>query len=142
MGPDEGAGSIVAERIIIGNAETNFDELGGGPMGDPSQGQGGQLQVESDQNQNNNGQQRMGPLAGFEDMTNEQRAEMRQRFEANIGSQFQQRSFNRGSSFLRVSGEIIKLDEVSLTLKLNDGGSRLVFVSETTMVSKIKQPSI
>lgn len=41
-----------------------------------------------------------------------------------------------------VNGEIIAKDEKSITLKLRDGGSKIVFLPENTSVSKSTQASI
>jgi len=58
-----------------------------------------------------------------------------QLFQGNIEGNFQ-RITNRetGSNFL--SGEVISKDEQSLTLKMLDGGSMIIFFSDSTQISK------
>ena len=41
--------------------------------------------------------------------------------------------------FRPVNGEIISADEKSITVKLQDGSSRIVIVSETTQINKAEQ---
>jgi len=48
--------------------------------------------------------------------------------------QFVQSAGRTGTNFL--SGEVISKDEKSLTIKLPDGGSKIVFFSDSTQISK------
>jgi hypothetical protein len=43
---------------------------------------------------------------------------------------------NRGVGFGGVNGELLSKNEDSITVKLNDGGSKIVYFVETTKVSK------
>ncbi len=45
-----------------------------------------------------------------------------------------------GANFL--SGEVIAKDEQSLTLKMQDGGSKIIFFSDSTKISKTTEGSI
>jgi len=45
-----------------------------------------------------------------------------------------------GANFL--NGEVISKDEKSLTLKMQDGGSKIVFFSDSTKISKTTEGSI
>lgn len=56
-------------------------------------------------------------------------------FQGNIGESFQ-RGIGRGTGLNLLSGEVIDKDEQSLTLKLPDGGSKIVFFSDSTEISK------
>lgn len=49
-----------------------------------------------------------------------------------------QRTGNR-MRFLPVSGEILKSDETSITIKLQDGSSKIVLVSEKTEINKAEK---
>jgi flagellar basal body-associated protein FliL len=70
----------------------------------------------------------------FQNMTPEQRQQMLQ---GNIGGNAATR--RTGSNF--VSGEIISKDNNSLTVKLPDGGSKIIFLSASTTISKMTQGS-
>lgn len=73
-----------------------------------------------------------------------------------VGMEYQQKKlpqrafFQRegaGQSFNQIrermlSGEVISKDEKSLTLKLVDGSTRIVFISESTKVSKMTDGSL
>jgi hypothetical protein len=41
-----------------------------------------------------------------------------------------------------VAGEVIAKDEESITVKIQDGGSKIVFVSEETLVRKAEEGSM
>jgi len=69
----------------------------------------------------------------------------RQAFQNLSSEQRQQLSQGRtgggtGANFL--SGEVIAKDEQSLTLKMPDGGSKIVFFSDSTQISKTTKGSI
>ncbi len=66
--------------------------------------------------------------------------EQRQQLQANIGGSFQRGSGGAGSNFL--NGEVIAKDEQSLTLKMPDGSSKIVFFSTSTTVSEMTEGSI
>ena len=66
---------------------------------------------------------------------------------ANMPGDFQgQRMGNRqngnGQNGGFVSGEVISKDDKSLTVKLRDGGSKIIFISEKTTVGKMSTGSI
>ena len=57
------------------------------------------------------------------------------------GQQFLQESAGRvGAGFL--SGEVIAKDEKSLTLKLPDGSTKIVFLSSSTQISKAAEGTV
>ena len=132
MGNENSDGSILAEQIIIGDDKTDFQNMGG---------------FMRPQTNGNNGDQQSPPnfegqqpdFEKFQDMSDEERAKMREEMMA------QRQALGNGAgrgtgnaNMARLGGEIIEKDEQSLTLKLNEGGSKLVFFSETTKVLKIR----
>jgi len=87
-------------------------------------------------------QQSKNPMSGlsrqnFQNLSEKQR----QQLQANAGAAFQGET-NRanGQSFL--TGKIIAKDAQSLTLEIQDGGSKIVFYSETTTIDKFTSGSL
>ena len=68
---------------------------------------------------------------GFANLSPEERQQRLQQMGANIGGGFNNRT---GAGF--VSGEIISKDDKSITIKLRDDGSKIIFYSDTTEVGK------
>jgi hypothetical protein len=58
---------------------------------------------------------------------------------ANFGANFQRRA---GSGQNMVTGEVIAKDGQSITLKTPDGGSKIIFFSDSTKISKTTDGSI
>jgi len=80
------------------------------------------------------GKSPLGQFSGqnFQNLSSEQRQEL---FQGNVGGAFQER-VGRGAGAGFLNGEVIARDEQSLTLKMPDGGSKIVFFSDSTEISK------
>jgi hypothetical protein len=72
-----------------------------------------------------------GGRGNFINLTQEERQQRSQQFGANAGGV---RTRQGGGGF--TAGEIIAKDEKSVTLKIQDGGSKIVFFSDTTEIAK------
>ena len=83
-----------------------------------------------------------GDFENFQDLSPEQRQQFFQGIlQGNMGENFQKGVGGRaGTGFL--NGEVIAKDEQSLTLKMSDGGSKIVFFSDSTKISKTIEGSI
>jgi len=75
---------------------------------------------------------------GGQNLSPEQRQQL---FQGNIGGSFQ-RGIGGGAGTNFLSGEVITKDEQSLTLKMPDGGSKIVFFSGSTKILKTTDGSI
>jgi hypothetical protein len=73
---------------------------------------------------------------------NSAQSSRQQFFQANVGGTFQRQVGARGSGLGFVSGEVISKDDQSLTLKMQDNSSKIVFFSDSTSVLKTDQGSI
>src|SRR4030042_3773722 len=74
----------------------------------------------------------------FQNLSEEQRQQLLQ---GNIGGSFQ-RGIGGGAGTNFLNGEVIGKDEQSLTLKMPDGGSKIVFFSGSTKILKTTDGSI
>lgn len=82
--------------------------------------------------------QSQGSVSGrnFQNLSTEQRQQMGQRFPGADGSvRVGNRNSPAGGGF--VTGEILSQDDKSITVKLRDGGSKIIFFSDTTSISKM-----
>ncbi|MDO8436093.1 MAG: DUF5666 domain-containing protein [bacterium] len=86
--------------------------------------------------------QNRSPLSNFsrqnlQNLTPEQRQQL---FQGNIGGGSGGSGRGSGSGFL--NGEVLDKDEKSLTLKMSDSGSKIVFFSSSTQISKTTDGAI
>ncbi len=73
--------------------------------------------------------------AGFANLTAEQRQARIQQFGGTNGGG------NRNGDGGFIAGEILAKDDKSITIKLTDGGSKIIFLSDTTEISKNEKGS-
>ena len=138
MGTTNSDGSMTAERIIISEDETDFENMSQ-MMRQTSTAEinGGQSTVGFPADGYGFGQGEHPDFKQFENMTDEERAELREQMQA--GRQAPE-NFDAGkiqkSGMERFDGEIIILNADSMTLKLTAGGSRIIFYSDSTEISK------
>ncbi|MBU4482229.1 hypothetical protein KKC16_02145 [Patescibacteria group bacterium] len=132
MGTENSDNSISANQIMIGNTASDFQNMN-------------QMRRPTSTAEINNNQ--LQPSAGFngqrpnfQNMSDEERAKMREQMVVGGGTAGggRVRSGNMGGGATRLVGEILDKDESTITLKLKDGGSKLIFFSEDTNVSIVK----
>ena len=137
MGTENSDGSVSVSQIIIGYDEINFENMVGArhPLTNDNSGE------------QNGEEQTAPPAAGFggqrpdfeqmQNMSEEERTAMMEKMRAQRGTSGAGQPGNRGS-MARLAGEIINKDESTITLKLEEGGSKLIFFSEDTNVNLVK----
>lgn len=76
-------------------------------------------------------------LQNLRNLSPEERQQKLQETGADMGSGFEGRRLKTGESGAGlVNGEIIAKDDQSITVKLRDGGSKIIFFSESTKIEK------
>jgi len=137
MGTENSDGSISANQVMIGDAETDFENMGRA-MFRPVDDSGGNQGIGEEPKQPTAVSGQRPDFAQMQNMSEEERTEamekMRAQREANGGVSLR----NMGGDIARISGEIIDKDESVITLKLAIGGSKLIFYSSETKVLKFK----
>jgi len=86
------------------------------------------------------GQSKSPSRQGFQNLSSEQRQQLLQGSTSTEGNS--QRGIARGTGSGFLSGEVIAKDEQNLTLKMPDGGSKIVFFSTSTKISKTTDGSM
>jgi len=143
IGTQNSDGSVSADRIIIANANTDFSSFDQGfrsdggtpPEGDGSSGAQRTFQPTDGTAGNFDPSQ-------FQNMTQEQRDALRQQFQDQRGQNGGTggRGFTgAGQSGGRVMGTVLKKDDESIVVSLSDGGSKIIFYSDSTTISRITQ---
>jgi hypothetical protein len=134
MAVENSDGSLTAENLIIGGESQDW-QMAFGPMQPRSGMPGEDGQTSPDFS--------AGERPNFEELQNMSEEE-RTQFMENMRAERQQAGANlsgrRGGNMItRLAGEIIDMDDKSVTLKLEEGGSKLVFYSDKTVVLKPKE---
>lgn len=137
MGTKNANGSIAANQIIIGDSETDFNELG------ENMRSGGRNATNTNLENNLGSQPPQRPegqspnFEQFQNMTGEERAKLRP--ERMAGGMGRGAPANIDQKMARLNGEILDKDDTSLTLKLATGGSKLIFFTEDTKILRPKE---
>ena len=128
-GTENQDGSITAEMIFIGVPEEGFRNMRGFSP-DSMIAEGESLEM---------GRPPLPEGIDFEEFRNlsqEERMERMQEFRANAGDNFRVGNGRMVHGAASIRGEIIDKDEISITVKLAEGGSKLVFYSDSTRIMK------
>ena len=134
MGTANTDGSLIAESIILGKAGEDFGVFGPADRAFLDGVKENEQVPDSAVSQPNfAGQDR----PDFANMTDEEREAMREKMMANSPGAGAGRTVS--NSALRIAGEILAIDESSLTVKIDEGGSKLVFFSGETRILKSKE---
>ncbi len=144
MGKQNTDGTVVASQVIVANSDADFSQFG--PNRNRQQknntdntdqnAQGGNQQPNAGAGSPNS-QAGNHPNSGqFQNLSEEERAQFRAQ-RGNSQPSGNKRPKNRSMSS-RLNGEITAKDDTSITLKLKDGSTKLVFVSDATTVDIIK----
>ncbi len=115
MGTENSDSSISANQIVIGDNESYFEDMAGSSTKDS----------ESDDTR----------LENKSEMSEEERAKFR---EEKMAEKEASGESIKGGNTTRVTGEIIDKDNTTITLKIQEGGSRLIFYSDETKVLRLK----
>ena len=136
-GAENSDGSISAHQIMIGNSGVDFKRMAGLiqlPNDNNDQVESGGEQP-ADMNRPN--------FEQMQNMSEEERIKFREEARAQRGSGG--RNFprvNMGGDITRFNGEIINMDHSTITLKIDEAGSKLIFYSDETKVLRFKTDSM
>ena len=143
MGTENADGSISAERIIVGDSNTDWEKVlpqqksGSDNQTEqvqPAQGNAENAQIQPSQDQ---GGQRP-DFSQFQNLSEEERQKLRDARAAQGGTGGKGAGSAR-QGIAQLNGEIISKDDSSFTLKIENGGSKLIFFSSSSKILKPKQ---
>lgn len=135
MGVENVDKSILASRIIIGGEDIDFKEM----VGSRSSGEAiGQREIDHDEMPPADFQGQSPNFEDFSEMSDEEKEEFREKMMQGREGMDRTNGSVASSSATRLNGEILSQDETGLTLKLEEGGSRIVFFSESIEFKKTK----
>lgn len=133
MGSENSDGSIIADQIIFSSTEIDFENIVGSMRTQTNNNS-------DDQNINNQTHQPLDNtnntrpnLEEMQNMPEEERINMIENMRAQRG---EGGISNMRKSIIRLSGKLINKDETTITIELNDGGSKLIFYSDDTKILK------
>jgi len=136
IGSENSDGSILANQIMIGGGQIDFDNI----IGTSSRSNFiNKEEMNGDENtQNMQGSDRdfQNERPDFMNMSEEERQNFREEMSANGGGDravFTEGATRQRQSAMRLVGEIIEMDQHNITLKVEGGGSKLIFISEKTL---------
>ena len=146
VGQDDGSG-VTAERIIIGSDDFDFSEFAMGPQkmnnnGEAPKKNSGEVPADFNPEDMPEG---FTPGEGggenrpdFSNMSEEELAQMRENMQARVGNNGSRAGGSgfaeRSAAVTRLVGEILSVDGTIITIKIEDGGSKLVFLSGSTVI--------
>jgi len=124
MGIANSDGSLLANQIILGDDETDFNQLGRGMM----------IEVEDEDIDNQVINRDRPNFEQMQDISQEEKMEFMEKMKAERGVGNGGMMKKARGGMMRLTGNVIALDENSLTVEIEDGGSKLVFYSDNTMI--------
>lgn len=126
-------GSILADRIMRG-------DFNGGPMILEENMEKPEFNDNNDNVKNVQAPTNFQPgnMPDFQNMTDEERQAFREQMPTSDDNRQRNQNKTFNSSSAHLSGEILKIDTDNLTLKLDGGGSKLIFISSETKVLEVK----
>lgn len=140
LGPSNTDGSMFAERIFIGSTSTDFSTMQNGfeklPNIDNASGtppnfnrlEAGERKI---QDVDTASGRQVPP--DFTNLSDEEKQLMQERMQNRTSGQ-NRPGQNTSAGIGNVNGEVLNIDDSSLTLKLNSGGTKLVLFSEFTKI--------
>jgi len=143
FGTENSDGSLMAERIMLADNKTDLENLGNNFMrGAESANSGGDNNGATNSEGANNNRPGSASAGGqnpnferFQNMTQAERDQLREEMSAR-GENAARTNYRSG--IVRLLGEIIAKDDISFTVSLTEGGSRLVFISGESAILKAK----
>lgn len=142
-GTENSDGSVSADQIMIGNSKADFKRMAG--LMQPINGDNEQVEDDGSQTgeTTSNANEDRPNFEQMQNMSEEERVKFREEMKARreAGGRNSPRA-NMAGGMTRLNGEIINIDDSTITLKIEEDGSKLVFYSDETKVLRFKEDNI